>query len=103
MLVPGNRPRAWEEPMTWDMQDLCKSSRDVWLSGVCGGLGEHTPLPSWLWRTIFVATTIGIGVGFVAYIALWIFMPRRRPPMPTRTGSCATKPGSAAAPAEPPT
>ncbi|KAF1693270.1 PspC domain-containing protein [Pseudoxanthomonas daejeonensis] len=62
--------------MTWDMQDLCKSSRDVWLSGVCGGLGEHTPLPSWLWRTIFVATTIGIGVGFVAYIALWIFMPR---------------------------
>lgn len=90
--------------MTWDMQDLCKSSRDVWLSGVCGGLGEHTPLPSWLWRTIFVATTIGIGVGFVAYIALWIFMPRRRrTSAPTGTGTGAAKPGSAAAPAEPPT
>lgn len=66
--------------MTWDMQQLRRSWRDTWISGVCGGLGEHTPLPSWLWRTIFVATSIGIGVGFVAYVALWIFMPKARIP-----------------------
>ena len=61
--------------MDWDPKLLRKSCRDVWLSGVCGGLGETTPLPSWLWRAIFVATTLGIGVGFIVYIALWAFMP----------------------------
>jgi len=64
--------------MAWNAQQLYKSRRDVWLSGVCGGLGENTPLPSWLWRALFVATTLGVGVGFVVYLALWMFMPRAR-------------------------
>ena len=62
--------------MEWNFRQLHRSRRDVWLSGVCGGLGEHTPLPSWLWRVIFVATTVGLGCGLVAYLAVWIFMPR---------------------------
>ncbi|WP_052629558.1 PspC domain-containing protein [Pseudoxanthomonas suwonensis] len=61
--------------MTWNLQRLRKSRRDAWLAGVCGGLGEHTPLPAWLWRALFLATSLGIGVGFVAYVALWLFMP----------------------------
>ena len=48
----------------------------AWLGGVCGGLGEHTPVPSWLWRVAFIATTVGLGCGLVAYVALWILMPR---------------------------
>ena len=42
--------------MAWDPGALRKSVRDVWLAGVCGGLGEHTPLPAWAWRAIFIVT-----------------------------------------------
>jgi phage shock protein PspC (stress-responsive transcriptional regulator) len=64
--------------MTWDAHRMCRSARNVWLTGICGGLGEYTPLPAWMWRALFVATTLGVGAGPVAYIALWLFMPRAR-------------------------
>ena len=56
--------------MEWNFRQLHRSRRDVWLSGVCGGLGEHTPLPSWLWRVIFVATTTDVGAGVEMRTAL---------------------------------
>jgi phage shock protein PspC (stress-responsive transcriptional regulator) len=28
------------------LQAFTKSEKDRWLGGICGGLGEHTPLPS---------------------------------------------------------
>ena len=68
--------------MTWDLQQLRRSPRDIWLTGICGGLGEHTPLPAWLWRAAFIASTLGAGVGLVAYLALWLFMPRAGGPLP---------------------
>ena len=65
------------------LQNLTKSDKDVWLGGVCGGLGEHTPIPAWVWRMLFAVMLSGYGVGGAAYIVLWIFVPEttkeRRP------------------------
>lgn len=62
--------------MTGNLHDLVRSTTDCKIAGICGGLGQSTPLPSWLWRAIFVLWAICGGIGLVAYIALWIFMPR---------------------------
>ena len=35
------------------LQNFTKSEKDRWLGGICGGVGEFTPLPSWTWRLIF--------------------------------------------------
>src|SRR6266571_7605355 len=66
-----NRPTSLVE----FVQTLTKSRKDVWIGGVCGGLGEHTPIPSWVWRALFAVMILGYGVGLAAYIVLWIFVP----------------------------
>ena len=60
---------------------LARSRTDRILGGVCGGLGEHTALPSWLWRAIFLVLLFG-GVGFLAYLILWLCMPQQPYPVP---------------------
>ncbi len=67
----SNRPTSFVE----FVQTLSKSKKDVWVGGVCGGLGEHTPIPSWVWRALFAVMIFGGGVGLAAYIVLWIFVP----------------------------
>jgi len=59
------------------LQAFTKSDTDRWLGGICGGLGEHTPLPSWAWRVIFVLLFIIYGTGLLIYIVLWIFAPSK--------------------------
>jgi phage shock protein PspC (stress-responsive transcriptional regulator) len=60
----------------WDsVRNLKKSATDKKIAGVCGGFGEHTPMPAWLWRALFLVLTFVWGVGLVAYIVLWICMP----------------------------
>ena len=66
-----NRPASFVE----FIQNLTKSKKDVWIGGVCGGLGEHTPIPSWVWRALFAVMIFGYGVGLAAYMILWIFVP----------------------------
>lgn len=55
-------------------RDLKKSATDKKIAGVCGGFGEYTPLPSWMWRVIFVLS-IFCGFGILVYIVLWLCMP----------------------------
>ena len=57
------------------LNDLSKSQTDRVIGGVCGGFSEHTPIPAWMWRTIFALTTIFGGFGLFVYLVLWIFMP----------------------------
>ncbi|OPY81904.1 MAG: PspC domain protein [Smithella sp. PtaU1.Bin162] len=57
------------------LHDFTKSQKDHWIGGVCGGLGEHTPVPSWTWRLIFVLLVLVWGTGLLLYILLWIFVP----------------------------
>ena len=54
---------------------LRRSLRDRVIGGVCGGLGEHTDLPSWAWRVIFCIAVLYFGVGLLLYLLLWIFVP----------------------------
>jgi len=58
------------------LQTLKKSNKDKWIGGVCGGLGEHTAIPSWCWRLLFCLLFLFWGAGFVLYILLWIFLPK---------------------------
>lgn len=58
-----------------NFRDLKKSIVDKKLAGVCGGLGEYTPLPSWMWRVIFLVSIFICGMGIITYVALWICMP----------------------------
>ncbi|MCX5847855.1 MAG: PspC domain-containing protein [Deltaproteobacteria bacterium] len=59
------------------LQDLTKSDNDKWIGGVCGGLGEHSPIPSWAWRLLFAILVICYGTGLLIYILLWIFVPTK--------------------------
>ena len=59
------------------LQNFTKSEKDHWIGGVCGGLGEHTPIPSWAWRLLFVLLFVVYGTGLLIYILLWIFVPRQ--------------------------
>lgn len=56
-------------------RDLKKSAVDTKIAGICGGFGEYTPVPSWLWRVIFFVSLMFGGLGLITYILLWIFMP----------------------------
>lgn len=56
---------------------LRRSSSKRWFAGVCGGLANATGLEAWGWRLIFVlATLCAGGLGLLAYVLLWIFVPR---------------------------
>jgi phage shock protein PspC (stress-responsive transcriptional regulator) len=68
--MPSNQSVSWE-----DLRNLKKSATDKKIAGVCGGFGEHTPMPSWLWRVLFLCLTFFWGAGLVVYVALWICMP----------------------------
>jgi phage shock protein C len=57
------------------LQKLTKSPQDNWIGGVCGGLGEHTSIPSWCWRFLFSVMFLFFGFGLILYILLWIFVP----------------------------
>ena len=57
------------------MREMRKSARDRMIAGICGGFGEYTPLPAWLWRVLFLTSIFVGGIGVIAYILLWIFMP----------------------------
>ncbi|OPY09557.1 MAG: PspC domain protein [Syntrophus sp. PtaB.Bin001] len=58
------------------LQRFTKSQTDKWIGGVCGGLGEHTPIPSWCWRFLFAFLFLFCGFGLLLYILLWIFVPK---------------------------
>jgi phage shock protein PspC (stress-responsive transcriptional regulator)/DNA-binding XRE family transcriptional regulator len=60
------------------LQQLARSRKDRKIAGICGGLGEHTDVPSWFWRLAFIASVFIYGSGVIAYVLLWIFMPKAR-------------------------
>jgi phage shock protein C len=54
---------------------LRRSRTERWLAGVCGGLAQATGIEAWVWRLLFVLTTLVYGFGAVLYLLLWIFVP----------------------------
>jgi phage shock protein C len=57
------------------LQGFSKSKQDKWIGGVCGGLGEHSPIPAWCWRFLFSVLFFFWGFGLLVYVLLWIFVP----------------------------
>lgn len=68
------------------LQNLKRSKTDCWLGGVCGGLGAHSPVPSWVWRLLMLLLVFCLGTGVLAYVVLWICIPEEKPPTPVVPG-----------------
>jgi phage shock protein PspC (stress-responsive transcriptional regulator) len=68
------------------LRRLARSAGDRWVAGVCGGFGEHTPVPAWIWRPLFLAAVLLHGAGLILYALLWLFMPAPRPEATARKG-----------------
>lgn len=75
-LMPTADSAGASSGTTWNLQGLRRSATDRQVEGVCGGLGEYTPIPSWLWRAAFVGLIFAGGFGLVAYVVVWAFVPR---------------------------
>ena len=101
---PGDEPApdpgaaGWSDfsAFTGALRRLTTSKTDEWLGGVCGGLGEHTPLPSWVWRLVFLLLLCCYGTGVLLYMLLWICLPEphqegKRPGAPSGTAATAAE------------
>lgn len=60
---------------TGGLNRLRRSQTDRMISGVCGGLGRYTNIPSWIWRVLFCLFVVCFGFGILVYVLLWLFMP----------------------------
>ena len=49
------------------------------MGGVCAGLEQWLGLPGALWRIAFSALSLVFGIGIIAYLALWITLPKTEP------------------------
>jgi phage shock protein PspC (stress-responsive transcriptional regulator) len=57
---------------------LVRPRDDRWIAGVCAGLANRFGLPTGLVRLSFVVLGL-VGAGEIAYIVLWILMPKAEP------------------------
>jgi phage shock protein PspC (stress-responsive transcriptional regulator) len=84
---PAEEPTKAEEPTTEEPKTeptaqqpaatprLLRSRSDRVIAGVCGGLGRHLGVDPVIFRITFVLTLFLGGLGVLAYIAAWIFVP----------------------------
>lgn len=54
---------------------LVRAADDRMLTGVAGGLARHLGVDPTIVRVVFVATTLFGGLGVLAYLAAWLFVP----------------------------
>jgi phage shock protein PspC (stress-responsive transcriptional regulator) len=80
----ATRPSAAYSPL----HQFRRSLSDRWLGGVCGGIGQATGVPSWVWRLAFTFGIVFAGSGLVLYLLLWILVPQEQLylPAPTEPG-----------------
>lgn len=74
IMVP-ERPETEGEPRT--ARRLYLSDTDRKIAGVCGGLGEWLEVDPVLFRVAFVLLALVGGLGVLAYLVLWLLIPRR--------------------------
>jgi phage shock protein C len=61
--------------MTTSRARLVRPRDGKWIAGVCAGLAARFGLPRWLVRLAFVIFGL-VGAGELAYIILWIIIPK---------------------------
>jgi phage shock protein C len=81
-VLGGGTDGGQRNPNAGALDSLRRSRDDRWFGGVCGGLGQFTDIPSWIWRLFFVLTVVCAGTGILIYLLMWIFVPGEM--MPTR-------------------
>ncbi|MBL8521035.1 MAG: PspC domain-containing protein [Betaproteobacteria bacterium] len=85
----GPAPRAAEPgPIHRFQRSLTKR----WIGGVCGGLEDISTIPAWAWRILFLLTVFLNGLGLLAYMILWIFVPQE--PAPRAQAAREAAPGA---------
>ena len=57
------------------MNKLYRSETEKIIGGVCGGLGEYLHIDPLILRILFVLLAMVNGLGLVAYLLLWVFVP----------------------------
>jgi phage shock protein PspC (stress-responsive transcriptional regulator) len=67
-------PPRDDEPMPGTRR-LTRSASNKYVAGVAGGLGRYFGLDPVLFRVAFGVSMVFGGIGIVAYIALWVFLP----------------------------
>lgn len=63
--------------MTTTTTTLMRSRNHKMIAGVCGGLAERYGWPVGRVRLLFVLSCILPGPQFIAYLVLWMVMPKR--------------------------
>src|SRR5690242_5742563 len=66
-------PPRDDEPMSG--RRLTRSATNKYVAGVGGGLGRYFGLDPVLFRVAFAVSMVFGGIGIVAYIAAWAFLP----------------------------
>ncbi len=55
---------------------LTRDTRNKMVGGVCAGIARRYGLSTGVLRLAFVASCVLPGPQFIAYLVLWVFMPR---------------------------
>jgi phage shock protein PspC (stress-responsive transcriptional regulator) len=74
-LLGGGSSAKVEGDATAGVNLLRRSRSDRWLGGVCGGIAKISGIESWVWRLLWVVMACFAGVGVLAYVLCWIFVP----------------------------
>ncbi len=57
---------------------LERSLDDRMIAGVCGGVGEYFNIDPTIVRLLWVALSLSLGGGIIAYIIAWIIVPEEK-------------------------
>jgi phage shock protein PspC (stress-responsive transcriptional regulator) len=69
-------PLPRDDAPTMDQERrLTRSTTDKYVGGVSGGLGRYLGLDPTLFRVAFGVSVVFGGIGILAYVALWLFLP----------------------------
>jgi phage shock protein PspC (stress-responsive transcriptional regulator) len=80
VLNDATPPYRSEAPVLAAINRLRRSRDDAWLGGVCGGIARITGVATWAWRLLFTLLVLCGGTGLLAYVLMWILVPREERP-----------------------
>lgn len=58
------------------MKKIYRSKTNIYLAGVCGGIGEHYDVDPIIIRIIFLIALFSVLPSITIYILLWVLMPK---------------------------
>lgn len=79
-MIDVTPPRYDEQERANRPYKQLTKSRDRWVSGVAGGIGEYLNLDPVIIRVAFLASFFLLGTGFLLYLILAIVMPQPERP-----------------------